>query len=151
MFNFKHLEETNTTYYEHFSHGLEAGAYLLLCSLTCLIDFIFANVDSNLKSKRRRAVARMFIDLSSRWSKLETKNYQESKNQKLEKTLFEQQLLIEKYIPSPNNRINYIIQSKEYFMCSTSSIIHAFFPEILVDDAAKGLIRIYLKVKHKGY
>jgi hypothetical protein len=150
--NLSHLEETKTTYFEHFWHGLEASVHLLLCAITCVIDAIFNVQKLDLETKRKIAVYNMYIDLTRRWTALEMKNSQERKTQKLEKTIFEEQLIIdkEKYKASSSIRINYIIQAKEYIVCSISSAVHSFFPQILIDNAARGLIRIYLKMQYKG-
>lgn len=151
MIKFDHIEETNTTYWDHWLHGMTAGSFLFLCSITSIINAFFQNSFLYLKEQRRIAILRMYFDIMSRWNSIQIQQTPERKVQKLEYVLYTEKLKIEH---DPNRQINYFTQlqdelerSKDCFVAGASSYIHAFFPNILVDHAAKCAIRIHLKMQ----
>jgi len=95
----------------------------------------------------------MYLDLMSRWyHAANIATDREIKKQRLKKIQVLENIETDnKKLEVPKEGYFYNLKqeldnSKKYFLCATSSLVHGFFPEILVDHAACMLIEIYLKM-----
>jgi|APGre2960657373_1045057.scaffolds.fasta_scaffold00189_26 hypothetical protein len=150
-----HLEDIGESYFVHGWHGFEVAFFLIFCSITSVISSIFPPTYDFFEVKRRKIVNNMYLELMRRWHDVAVdKKDKERRRQRAEKISFleaiekNSQKNAEVNIDKTyfKNMISELKKSNDYMQCAISSIIHAVFPEILIDDAAKGLIRIYLKM-----
>lgn len=150
-----HLEDIGESYFDHWEHGFHVGLFLILCSITSVINSVFPSTYNFFEVRRRKIVNNMYLDLMSRWHDLSSdKTDNEKRRQRAEKISFLESIekanqkntdvdLDNTYFKNMSLELK---KSVDYMRCAISSIVHAFFPEILIDDAAKQLIRIYLKM-----
>lgn len=158
-----HLEETNTTYFEHWWHGLSVGIILILCGLLNIIDAVFPKIFQFLGRYRKYLISKMYLELMRRWHQIESVKanrvtFKERKSQRSERILYLEKIEKENIIIEITYKIKYfsnlkteIKNSAEWIKVGISSVIHSFFPEILIDDAALGAIRIYLRLHYSKY
>ena len=151
----RHLEDIGESYFDHWWHGFHVGLFLILCSITSVINSVFPFTYNFFEVRRRKIVNNMYLDLMSRWHDLSSdKTDNEKRRQRAEKISFLESIekanqkntdvnLDKTYF---KNMVLELKKSNDYMQCAISSIVHAFFPEILIDNAAQQLIRIYLKM-----
>jgi len=109
-------------------------------SFLCLFEIVFPN--NYTKNGRQKGVLIMYIDLIKRWDVQAFGTDEERQRQKREKVQYVEE--IRKGQVKPYTQLELV---REFFLIGASSFIHSFFPEILPDHAAKGLIRIYLNTQ----
>jgi len=150
-----HLEDIGESYFNHWEHGFHVGLFLILCSITSVINAVFPSTYNFFEARRRKIVNNMYLDLMSRWHDFTSaKTDKERRRQRAEKISFlesiekDNQKNAEVNLDNTyfKNMLLELKKSNDYMQCAISSIVHAFFPEILIDDAAHQLIRIYLKM-----
>ena len=150
-----HLEDIGESYFVHGWHGFHTGLCLMLCSITSVISSIFPPTYNFFEARRRKMVNSMYLELMRRWYDITVdKKDKERRRQRAEKISFleaiekNNQKNAEVNIDKTyfKNMISELKKSNDYMQCAISSIVHAFFPEILIDNAAHQLIRIYLKM-----
>jgi hypothetical protein len=156
-----HLENIGQSYYDHFTHGFLAGPALMLFAFSCLVDAFFPVFYKHFEYIRRKTVNAFYTGITKRWYMFSLHNKSIESRQEFAGQLSRLKL-IEKtnrknQVPTSGNDIEFnesyfkhlqkqLQKSLEYTKCAISSTIHITFPDILVDDAPKRLIKIYLEM-----
>jgi hypothetical protein len=156
-----HLENIGQSYYAHFTHGFLAGPALMLFAFSCFVDAFFPIFYKHFEYVRRKTVNAFYTGITNRWYMFSLHNLSIESRKEFASQLSELKL-IEKTrkknkVPVSGDDIEFtnsyfkhlqfqLHKSLEYTKCAISSTIHITFPDILVDDAPKRLIKIYLEM-----
>ena len=156
-----HLENIGQSYYDHFTHGFLAGPALMLFAFSCFVDAFFPFLYKHFEYVRRKTVNAFYTGITNRWYMFSLNNLSIESRQEFAKQLGRLKSIektgIKNKVPTSGNDIELcnpyfkhlqlqLRKSLEYTKCAISSTIHITFPDILVDDAPKRLIKIYLEM-----
>lgn len=144
IIDLNHLKETNLSYIRHFTHGINLGLWLFLCSCAAFVNcfYTFKILEEFIIER----IKTMYHGLMLRWFQDEKFNPGKPEKDALREKLYKKQYveLIEKGVVSPFSKIKVFY---ELLTTSISSIVHSFIPQILVHHAATNVIHLYFNFK----
>jgi len=143
FFDLNHLEESEMSYMRHFIHGFHLGLWLLFATILSFVNS-FLNF-KKIQNIIHEIIKTIYLGLMSRWFE---DNFNQKKPQKpaMRVRMYRKEYVekIQKGIIKPNSNIK---NSCDLLIMSISSIVHSIIPQILVNHAAKKLIKIYFNNK----